>query len=89
MEGNTYAELPFAGIWSIVDLVNDPKEVQMSARPAPVLVPVSALYVRLVSLTAARVAACPACAAIMPFRYCLSHVCLDCGRMAHPHGFGC
>lgn len=64
----------------------------MSASPAPVapvFVPVSALYVRLVSVAAAASAACPACAALPPFRYCLSHVCLDCGRLAHPHGFGC
>lgn len=57
---------------------------------APVVVPVSALYVRLVALVADRVAACSACASLRPGSYCLSHVCLDCGRMAHPHGLpGC
>lgn len=56
---------------------------------APVVVPVSALYVRLVALVAARVAVCGACAALPAGRYCLSHVCLDCGRVAHPHGAGC
>lgn len=57
--------------------------------PAPVFVPVPALYVRLVAVTAAAVAGCPACAALPPYRYCLSHVCVDCGFVAHPHGFGC
>jgi len=56
---------------------------------APVVVPVSALYVRLVALVAARVAVCADCAALPAGRYCLSHVCLDCGRVAHPHGAGC
>jgi hypothetical protein len=56
---------------------------------APVLVPVSALYVRLAALVAARAAVCPACWALPVGRYCLSHVCLDCGRLAHPHGAGC
>lgn len=53
------------------------------------LVPVTALYVRLFAAVADRVAACSDCAALPPFSYCLSHVCLDCGRMAHPHGAGC
>jgi len=56
---------------------------------APVFVPLSGLYVRLVALTAARVAACSACAALRPGSYCLSHVCLDCGRVAHPHSMVC
>jgi hypothetical protein len=54
-----------------------------------VLVPVTALYVRLFAAVAARVAACSDCSALPFDRYCLSHVCLDCGRMAHPHGAGC
>lgn len=54
-----------------------------------VLVPVTALYVRLFALVADRVAACSSCADLPPFRYCMSHVCLDCGLMAHPHGVGC
>ena len=57
--------------------------------PAPVLVPVSALYVRLLAVTSAAVAACSACAALRPGSYCLSHVCLDCARMAHPHSMPC
>lgn len=53
------------------------------------LVSVTALYARLFALAADAVAACPACAALPFDSYCLSHVCLDCGRMAHPHGAGC
>jgi len=56
---------------------------------APVLVPVSHLYVRLLALVAARAARCSDCRALPDGRYCLSHVCIDCGRMAHPHGLGC
>lgn len=63
----------------------------MSLYPATVSapVPVAALYVRLVAVVAARVAVCSDCAALPVGRYCLSHVCLDCGRVAHPHGLVC
>lgn len=57
--------------------------------PALVLVPVSHLYVRLLALGSARAARCSDCRALPDGLYCLSHVCLDCGRMAHPHGLGC
>lgn len=50
---------------------------------------VAALYVRLVADLAARAAVCADCALLPPGRYCMSHVCLDCGRMAHPHGLPC
>ncbi len=63
----------------------------MSAYPATVSapVPVATLYVRLVAVLAARVAACSDCAALPAGKFCLSHVCLDCGCMAHPHGLVC
>lgn len=53
------------------------------------LVPVSDLYARLWALIAFRAASCPDCLALPVDRFCMSHVCLDCGRMAHPHGLGC
>lgn len=56
---------------------------------APVVIPVSYLYVRLLALVAARAAACSDCRMLPDGRYCLSHVCLDCGRMAHPHSMPC
>lgn len=55
----------------------------------PVFVPVVALYSRLFAGVAAAVAACSDCAALPAGRYCLSHVCLDCAGVAHPHGAGC
>ena len=55
----------------------------------PVVIPVSHLYVRLLALVTARALACPDCNMLPDGRWCLSHVCLDCGRMAHPHGLGC
>lgn len=54
-----------------------------------VVVPVSHLYVRLLALGAARAYACADCKALSSGSWCLRHVCLDCGRMAHPHGMGC
>jgi hypothetical protein len=86
MEGNTTADLLFAGMWSRVVLVNDPKEVQVAA---PVLVPLSALYVRLLAATALATYSCVDCLMLPAGKYCLSHVCLDCGRMAHPHSMPC
>ncbi|WP_327698859.1 hypothetical protein [Streptomyces sp. NBC_00459] len=48
------------------------------AAPLPALVPVAALWVA-VARFAARVAGCSDCASLPSGRYCLSHVCLDCG----------
>ena len=61
----------------------------MSNLPVAPVAPVAALYVRLAADLVARAAACSDCALLPAGRYCLSHVCLDCGRVAHPHGAGC
>jgi hypothetical protein len=53
------------------------------------IVPVSALYTRLVAATAAQVAACRNCRTLPTGQHCLSHTCLDCGRLAHPHSQPC
>ena len=56
---------------------------------APVFVPLSALYVRLLSVTALATYSCVDCLSLPAGKFCLSHVCLDCGRMAHPHSLVC
>lgn len=56
---------------------------------APVFVPLSALYVRLLSVTALATYSCADCLSLPAGKFCLSHVCLDCGRMAHPHSLVC
>lgn len=56
---------------------------------APVFVPLSGLYVRLLAATALATYGCADCLSLPAGKFCLSHVCLDCGRMAHPHSMAC
>lgn len=55
----------------------------------PVIIPVTALYTRLVAAVAAQVSTCSACATMPTGKHCMSHTCLDCGRVAHPHSLVC